>query len=214
MYIVKSTVYSVQCTVSSEHLALLLECAGVSKGQGTVDRSLLGKWRGNGLVRQGSLVGEVEEVEVREEEARNKSSWSEHVWSTFIHRGGAEDVTETVRTSASASVSASASASAFASGCVHVRMCMCIYVCIVGDVSVRTLCLHMLVLMCMRTCTSYVLPTHVTNARMCPTFVSCMCVCVFVSVCRSVCMFACGYVCLWVCVCARAYMHLCLPLQM
>ena len=60
VYSVKSTVYSVQCTVSSEHLALLLECAGVSKGQGTVDRSLLGKWRGNGLVRQGSLVGEVE----------------------------------------------------------------------------------------------------------------------------------------------------------
>ena len=102
--------------------------------------------------------------------------------------------------------------------------------CTVGDVSVRTLCLHMLVLMCMcmcigmwmwvlyvhvhslscvcayaalahmlvlmicmRMCT-YVLPRHVTDARMCPICVSCMCVCVFVSICMSVCMYVCGHV--------------------
>ena len=72
-------------------------------------------------------------------------------------------------------------------------MCMCVCMCIVGDVSVRTLCLHMLVLMCMRMCT-YVLPRHVTNARMRPIFVSCMCVCEFVSVCMSVGMYVCGHV--------------------
>ena len=57
--------------------------------------------------------------------------------------------------------------------------------------------------MCMRMCTSYVLPRHVTNARMCPIFKSCMCMCVFVPVCMSVCMYVCGHACLWVCVCAR-----------
>ena len=84
--------------------------------------------------------------------------------------------------------------------------------CIVCHVSVLYAVLaHMLVLMCMRMCT-YVLPRHVTNARMCQTFVSCMCVCVFVSVCMSVCMYVCGHVLMGVCV--RADMHLCLLLHM
>ena len=64
----------------------------------------------------------------------------------------------------------------------------------------------MLVLMCMHMCT-YVLPRHVTNARMCPIFVSCMCVCVFVSVCMSVCMYVCGHVLMGVCV----YLHASMP---
>ena len=59
---------------------------------------------------------------------------------------------------------------------------------------------HMLVLMCMRMCT-YVLPRHVTNARMCSIFVSCMCVRVFVSECMSVCLYGCGHVLMGVCVC-------------
>src|SRR6056300_1504618 len=62
------------------------------------------------------------------------------------------------------------------------------------------------VLMCMRMC-MYMLPRHVTNARMRPMFVSCMCVCVFVSVCLSGCMYVCGHVLMGVCVCA--YMRLC-----
>ena len=69
---------------------------------------------------------------------------------------------------------------------VHSLSCVCAYAALA----------HMLVLMCMRMCT-YVLPRHVTNARMCPMFVSCVCMCVYVSVCVCVCM----YVCLWVCVC-------------
>ena len=88
-------------------------------------------------------------------------------------------------------------------------MCMCMWVLYVHVHSLLCVCAyaalaHMLVLMCMRTCT-YVLPRHVTNARMCPIFVSCMCVCVFVSVCMSVCMYVCGHVLMGVCVCA--YMH-------
>ena len=79
---------------------------------------------------------------------------------------------------------------------VHSLSCVCAYAALA----------HMLVLMCMRMCT-YVLPRHVTNARMRPMFVSCMCVCVFVSVCMSVCMYVCGHVLMGVCVCA--YMHLC-----
>ena len=75
-------------------------------------------------------------------------------------------------------------------------MCMCI----VGYVSVLAALAHMLVLMCMGMGT-YVLPRHVTNARMRPIFVSCMCVCVFVSVCMSVCMYVCGHVLMGVCVC-------------
>ena len=86
---------------------------------------------------------------------------------------------------------------------VHSRLCVCAYAALA----------HMLVLMCMRMCT-YVLPRHVTDARMRPIFVSCMCVCVFVSVCMSVCMYVCGHVCGYGCVCARAYMHLCLLLHM
>ena len=91
-------------------------------------------------------------------------------------------------------------------------MCMCMWVLYVHVHSLSCVCAyaalaHMLVLMCMRTCTSYGLPRHVSNARMCQTFVSCMCVCVFVSVCMSVCMFVCGHVLMGVCVCA--YMHLC-----
>ena len=90
-------------------------------------------------------------------------------------------------------------------------MCMCMWVLYVHVHSLSCVCAyaalaHMLVLMCMRMCT-YVLPRHVTNARMCPIFVSCMCVCVFVSVCMSVCMYVCGHVLMGVCVCA--YMHLC-----
>ena len=86
-----------------------------------------------------------------------------------------------------------------------VMMCMCMWVLYVHVHSLSCVCAyaalaHMLVLMCMRTCT-YVLPRHVTNARMCPTFVSCMCVCVFVSVCMSVCMYVCGHVLMGVCVC-------------
>ena len=73
---------------------------------------------------------------------------------------------------------------------VHSRLCVCAYAALS----------HMLVLMCMCMCT-YVLPRHVTNARMRPIFVSCMCVCVFVSVCRSVCMFVYGHVLMGVCVC-------------
>ena len=79
---------------------------------------------------------------------------------------------------------------------VHSRLCVCAYAALA----------HMLVLMCMRMCT-YVLPRHVTNARMRPMFVSCMCVCVFVPVCMSVCMYVYGHVLMGVCVCA--YMHLC-----
>ena len=67
---------------------------------------------------------------------------------------------------------------------------------------------HMLVLMCMRMCT-YVLPRHVTNARMRPIFVSCMCVCVFVSVCMSVCMYVCGHVLMGVCVCVLTCIYAC-----
>ena len=103
-----------------------------------------------------------------------------------------------------------------------VMMCMCMGMCkrvlYVHEHNLVCVCAyaalaHMLVLMCMRMCT-YVLPRHVTvtNARMCPIFVSCMCVCVFVSVCMSVCMYVCGHVLMCVCVCA--YMHLCLPLHM
>ena len=87
-------------------------------------------------------------------------------------------------------------------------MCMCMWVLYVHVHSLSCVCAyaalaHMLVLMCMRMCT-YVLPRHVTNARMCPIFVSCMCVCVFVSVCMSVCMYVCGHVLMGVCVCAYA----------
>ena len=96
-----------------------------------------------------------------------------------------------------------------------VMMCMCMGMCMrvlyVHEHNLVCVCAyaalaHMLVLMCMRMCT-YVLPRHVTNARMCPIFVSCMCVCVFVSVCMSVCMYVCGHVLMGVCVCA--YMRLC-----
>ena len=72
---------------------------------------------------------------------------------------------------------------------VHSRLCVC----------ACAILAHMLVLICMRMCT-YVLPRHVTNARMRPMFVSCMSVCVFVSICLSVCTYVCG--CLSVCVCA------------
>ena len=90
-----------------------------------------------------------------------------------------------------------------------VLMCMCMWVLYVHVHSLVCVCAyaalaHMLVLMCMRMCT-YVLPRHVTNARMCPILVSCMCVCVFVSLCMPVCMYVCGHVCLWVCVCARLH---------
>ena len=100
---------------------------------------------------------------------------------------------------------------------VHVVCGYCICMCIVCDVSVYVhvhslscVCAyaalaHMLVLMCMRMCT-YVLSMHVTNARMCPIFVSCMCVCVFVSVCMSVCMYVCGHVLMGACVYA-AFTH-------
>src|SRR6056300_2036274 len=92
-------------------------------------------------------------------------------------------------------------------------MRMCMWVLYVHVHSLSYVCAyaalaHMLVLMCMRMCT-YVLPMRVTNARMCPIFVSCMCVCVFVSVCMSVCMYVCGHVCLWVCV--RARLHASMP---
>ena len=72
---------------------------------------------------------------------------------------------------------------------------MCSLVCVCAYAALA----HMLVLMCMCMCT-YVLPRHVTNARMRPMFVSCMSVCVFVYVCLSVRM--CAVMCLWVCVCA------------
>jgi uncharacterized membrane protein len=89
-------------------------------------------------------------------------------------------------------------------------MCMCMWVLYVHVHSLSYVCAyaalaHMLVLMCMCTCT-YVLPRHVANARMCPIFVSCMCVCVFVSVCMSVCMYVCGHVLMGVCVCLHASM--------
>ena len=90
-------------------------------------------------------------------------------------------------------------------------MCMCMWVLYVHVHSLSYVCAyaalaHMLVLMCMRMCT-YVLPRHVTNARMCPIFVSCMRVCVFVSVCMSVCMYVCGHVRMGVCV----YLHASMP---
>ena len=83
-------------------------------------------------------------------------------------------------------------------------MCMCMWVLYVHVHSLSYVCAyaalaHMLVLMCMRMCT-YVLPRHVTDARMCPILVSCMCVCLCLSVCLSVSM--CAVMCLWVCVCA------------
>ena len=83
-------------------------------------------------------------------------------------------------------------------------MCMCMWVLYVHVHNLSCVCTyaalaHMLVLMCMRMCT-YVLPRHVTNARMRPIFVSCMRVCVFVSVCMSVCMYVCGHVRMGVCV--------------
>ena len=80
--------------------------AKLTKGK----KSLLGKWRGNGLVRQGTEAGEEGSPSPREEEQKSirspaevqqKSSWSEHVWSTFIHRGFADDVTDTVSRSPS-----------------------------------------------------------------------------------------------------------------
>ena len=85
-------------------------------------------------------------------------------------------------------------------------MCMCMCMCLVCHVCAYAALARMLVLMCMRMC-AYVLPRHVTNARMRPMFVSCMCVCVFVFICLSVCTYVCGHVLMGVC--ARAYMHLC-----
>ena len=84
--------------------------------------------------------------------------------------------------------------------CTCVCLYVCLYVCVRLCVCAYAALAHMLVLMCMRMCT-YVLPRHVTNARMCPIFVSCMCVCVFVSACLSVCMYVCmcAGMCLWVC---------------
>ena len=90
-----------------------------------------------------------------------------------------------------------------------VMMCMCMGMCMrvlyVHEHNLVCVCAyaalaHMLVLMCMRMCT-YVLPRHVANARMCPIFVSCMCVCVFVSVCMSVGMYVCVRSCAYGCVC-------------
>ena len=80
---------------------------------------------------------------------------------------------------------------------VHVQslVCVCAYAALA----------HMLVLMCMRMCTS-VLPRHVTKVGMCPIFVTCMCVCIFVSVCMSVCMHVCGHVLMGVCVSLHASM--------
>ncbi len=42
------------------------------------------------------VVTQARKVKEREEEveAGRKSSWSEHIWSTFIHRGYSDDVTE------------------------------------------------------------------------------------------------------------------------
>ena len=73
-------------------------------------------------------------------------------------------------------------------------------------VSALTLRLH--TCLCRCACT-YVLPRHVTNARMCPIIVSCMCVCVFVSVCMSVCMYVCGHVLMCVCEHTCIYSRLC-----
>ena len=81
--------------------------------------------------------------------------------------------------------------------CMCMGMCMCTCTCMwVLYVHVHSLsCVcpyaalaHMLALMCMRMCT-YVLPRHVTNARMCPTFVMYARVCIFVRV--SVCLYVC-----------------------
>ena len=69
--------------------------------------SFLGKWRQNGM-RQTIDLGEDGLEEVRKNQGRmeegtgkkerpNKTGWREHVWSTFIHRGFPDDVTDTVR---------------------------------------------------------------------------------------------------------------------
>ena len=105
-----------------------------------------------------------------------------------------------------------------------VLMCVCMWVLHVHVHSLLCVCpyaalSHVLVLMCMRTCTSYVLPRHVTNARMCPTFVSwmcptfvsCMCVCVFVCVCLYVCQYVCVRSCVLMGVCVYARLHASMP---
>ena len=73
---------------------------------GTGTKTFLNKWKSNSTTfdkssedkKEGPAPVDIEEKTVPENESScvKKSSWSEHVWSTFIHRGYNDDVTKKV----------------------------------------------------------------------------------------------------------------------